>query len=209
MKLTRRAVGGLAVGSLAGLAGCSALQGPITFTAKAAVAGDAALSDTGYQQARSKKPTLTRKFASKKVKVTNVLNEYQKEMELSVLGSAKVGIFVAFSTPQVKVAGQGPFNPVGNWSNKELVLKLQSRFENLKNVKKVGSTTMTTLGKEAKVGKFSGTTTYDGKQIDLYLHVTKVKHEDDYVILLGVYPQEKSSEEQNIKKLIKSVTHPA
>lgn len=209
MTLTRRGFAALAVGGTASLAGCNVLEGPVTFESSPAAATDSALSATGYTKERSKQPTLSRTFAGKEVKVTNHLREYQKEVDLGAIGSAKVGVFVAFTTPQVKVAGQGPFNPVADWSNKKIVKQLQSRFESLNNVEKVGSKTISTLGTSTKVGKFSATTTYQGTQLDLFIHITKVKHEDDFVLLLGVYPQQKPSEGENIFRLMATVTHPA
>lgn len=209
MRLTRRAVGGLAATGLASLAGCSVLNGPVTFDAEAAVAAQGTLDDTGYELEGQNEPTMTRKYAGKEVKVTNVVTEYQKTMEVNLLGNAKLGVFVAFSTPSVKVAGQGPFNPIKNWSNKEIVMKLQSRYDSLNNVKSESSTSVKTLGKSTDVGKFSATTTYNGEQVDLYIHITKVQHEDDFVVLLGMYPQQRSEEEDDIMSLMKSVKHPA
>lgn len=209
MRLSRRAYGGLSVGTLTGLAGCSFLQGPVAFDAKPARAGSSALSETGYEHVGERTPTISRTFAGKEVRVTNVINEYQKTLDLAGLGQAKVGVFAAFTTPQVKVAGQGPFNPIADWSNREIARRLQSRFGEFRNLREVGSTRISTLGTTTRVSKFGATTTYEGTTIDLFLHLTKVEHNEDIVVLLGIYPQKKPNEEGNVLTLMKSVTHPA
>lgn len=209
MSLTRRAYAGLSVGALAGLAGCSFLQGPIAFDAKPAAAGSAALSETGYEHVDTRKPTVSRTFAGKEVRVTNVLNEYQKTLDVAGLGSAKVGVFAAFTTPQVKVADRGPFNPVADWSNREIAKRLQSRFGSFQDIREVGSTRISVLGTDTRVSKFRTTTTYEGTELDLFLHITKVKHDEDVVVLLGIYPKPKVNEEGNVLSLLRSVSHPA
>lgn len=203
MKLTRRAVGSLAVGSLVGLAGCS--KGALTFKADAAVAST---SGTEYEQTGKRKPTLTREFAGKEVKVTNALTEYQKEVDLALTGNAKLGVFTAFSTPEVEVAGQ-TFNPIKGWSNQKIVEQLQSRYDSLNNVKQESEEEVEILGSARTVTKFSATTTYDGEEIPVFLLIAKFNHESDFVVPMGVYPQKKEEEGANIKQLMGQMTHPA
>lgn len=208
MDLTRRAVGGLALAGLSGLAGCSLLEGATTFEADpAGVPGDVQ-SQTEYQQEDRRRPTVERTFAGETVEVTNVVTEFQKSVSVGIFDDQKLGVFVAFSTPKVTVAGQGPFNPVSDMSNKELVQRLQSRYESIEDVQKVGSSEIEVLGSAITFDKFSAQTTMDGETLDLYIQIGQTGHEDDFVIPMGVYPQEVQEEESNITTLAEAVVHP-
>lgn len=208
MELTRREAGGLALAGLTGLAGCSALQGATTFEAKPAGVPTSTQQETGYEREGRREQEIERKFAGQTVKVTNVITEFQKSVSVGALGEQKLGVFVAFSTPKVEVGGQGPFNPVDDMSNKELVKRLQSRYDSIENVKKVGSSTVEVLGTSTDFGKFSAKTTKDGERLDLYIHVGRVEHEEDFVIPLGVYPQQVEDEEGNIMTMAEAIVHP-
>lgn len=205
MELSRRAVGALTVSGVAGLAGCSG-SGATTFEAAAAVT---ATGDTGYERTRQTKPTITQTFAGQEVKVVNALTEYQKTVDLTVIGEAKLGVFTAFTSPQVKVAGQ-TFNPIGEWSTAKLVNELQSRYQSMKNVQKEGEEKLNILGSSRTVVTFSATMTANGQQMDVIMLVAKFEHESDIVVPLGVFPKEKRDQEgPNIRTLMSNMSHPA
>ena len=205
MELTRRTVGALAVSGIAGLAGCSG-GGATTFEAEAAVTST---GDTGYEQTRQDESEITRTFAGQDVTVTNVLTEYQKEVSIALIGDAKLGVFTAFTSPQVSVAEQ-TFNPIGDWSTTKLVKQLQSRYESMDDATKEGESNHDILGGSRTVVRFSATMTVDGNDIPVIMLVAKFEHDSDIVVPMGIFPEERQDEEgANIRTLMSNMSHPA
>lgn len=180
------------------------------FAASKATVSDAVLSETGYETQHVQERTVNRSFEvggqERRVQVTNWAAQYHRSVSVGPLVKQDLAVFAVFSTPQVKVLGRS-FNPVGRLSNEELVKQVQSRYSSLNDVQQVGSRNVTMLGTETTVSKFAATTTVGGMQIDVYVHLTKVKHEDDYVIALAVYPQQLDGEEERVLTLIEGVQH--
>ncbi|MFB6220056.1 MAG: DUF6517 family protein [Halolamina sp.] len=205
MRLTRRAVGALAVAGITGLAGCSGGD-TTSFEAEAAAT---ATGDTGYEKKGQREQTITKEFAGQEVEVTNVITEYQKEVEIPLTGSAKLGVFTAFTTPEVSVAGQ-EFNPIKDWSTEKIVKQLQSRYESMGNVQKEGTESHEILGSSRTVTKFSATMTYQGNDVPVFILIAKFNHESDFVVPMGVFPQRKEDQEgANIRTLMSNLSHPA
>lgn len=204
MELTRRAVGALTVAGVAGLAGCS---GATSFSAEYAETDP---GETGYEQTDQRESTITRTFAGQDVEVTNTVTEYQKEVELGILGgSANVGVFAAFTSPRAEIAGR-TFNPISNWGNERIVDELQSRFDNMSDIQEESTEEVEMLGSARTVTKFSATTTYESEEIPVFLLMATFDHESDVVIPLGVFPQERKDEEgANVRQLMGALTHPA
>jgi hypothetical protein len=190
---------------VAGLAGCSG-SGSTTFEADAAVT---ATGDTGYEQESQDKPELTRTFAGQEVTVINTITEYQKTVNIALMGEAKLGVFTAFTSPRVEVAGQ-TFNPIGEWSTTKLVNELQSRYESMNDVQKQGEEDHDILGNTRTVSTFSATMTVDGNDVPVIILVAKFEHESDIVVPMGVFPEEKQDQEgANIRTLMANMSHPA
>lgn len=205
MELTRRAVGALAVTGVAGLAGCSG-SGATSFEAEAAVTDP---GDTGYEETRQDDQKITREFAGQEVTVTNKITEYQKEVSMPVMGDQKLGVFTAFTSPQVKVAGQ-TFNPIGEWSTTKLVNELQSRYDSMKDVQKEGDEDHDILDDTRTLSTFSATMTVNGNDVPVIILVAKFENESDIVVPMGVFPEEKQDQEgENIRTLMSNLRHPA
>ncbi|QKY19517.1 hypothetical protein B4589_003670 [Halolamina sp. CBA1230] len=204
MKLSRRAVGTLTVAGLAGLAGCS---GSTSFSAEYATTDT---GDTGYEQTGQREPTMTRTFAGQEVNVTNTVTEYRKEVQLSLLGgSSDVGVFAAFTSPQVEVAGQS-FNPISDMDAKEIAEQFQNRFDTMDGLGEESTEQVDILGSARTVTKFSATVTVDGNQVPVFLLIANFNHESDVVVPMGIFPQERQDEEgPNIRQLMANLTHPA
>ena len=166
--------------------------------------------DTGYEQTGQRQPTMTRTFAGQEVNVTNTVTEYRKEMELSFFGgSSDVGVFSAFTTPQVNVAGQS-FNPISDMSNKELAERFQNRFDSMDGLGQESSEEVEILGSARTVTKFSATVTVEGNEVPIFLLLAKFEHESDIVVPMGIFPQERQDEEgPNIRRLMANMSHPA
>lgn len=205
----RRGLLALGLGVLLVTAGCSFLQGPVTFEANQSTVTQEARQNTGYEEVRIEQQTITRSYgsgeASKEVKVVNVLAEYKRQVSLGPL-SGELARFSVFTTPAVEVAGQ-QFNPVGDMSNAELALLVQKKYGTITNVRLQDNRTVQLVGEQATVSKFTAdATTVAGKQVDVYLHIGQTYHEGDYVIVIAVYPQQ-LQEQDNVDRLARGVVH--
>ena len=212
MKPTRRGFGGIAVGTLAALAGCAGLQGATSFESEPARVPGETQSDTGYQETNTEEMTVTREVSGQEVEATNHVAEYQKEVEFGAFGSAKLGVYVAFTTPAVQVAGQ-EFNPISELSREELVQRIQGRYDAVESVSKAGEFEATVTENTATVGEFDAKTTYNGQEIDLKILVARVKHDygnsSDFVVPVGIYPTRRDEERSNVVSLMENTEHPA
>lgn len=204
MELTRRAVGALTVAGVAGLAGCS---GSTSFSAEYA---ETDTGNTGYEQTGQRQPSMTRTFAGQEVEITNTVTEYRKEIELSFLGgSSDVGVFAAFTSPQVEVAGQ-TFNPISNMNTKTLAQRFQDRFDSMNDLSQESEEEVDVLGSARTVTKFSATVSVEGNDVPVFLLIANFNHESDVVVPMGIFPQEREDEEgPNIRQLMTNLTHPA
>jgi hypothetical protein len=116
-------------------------------------------------------------------------------------------VFSVVSTPAVEIAGQ-TFNPIGDYSNDELVRLVTDRFGSLSNVERVSSRQVLVRGTETTVTKYAATTTVQGREIDVFVHVTRVRDGDDFLVGVGVYPQA-LDQESEILTLFRAIEHPA
>lgn len=209
----RRTAAALALAVLMLSTGCIGFlvgSEPAEFSASKATASDAALSETGYEEQNVSDATINESFTvggqERQVTVTNWVAQYRRSASVGPLAEQDLAVFAVFSTPQVDVLGR-TFNPVGSLSDEKLVKQVQSRYSSLNDVRQVDSRNVTVLGTETEVSKFAATTTVNGMEVDVYVHLTKVKHEGDYVIALAVYPQKLDGEQERVFTLLEGVEH--
>lgn len=211
----RRTVAALAVATLLLTSGCIGfLTGSesLSFESEPVGVTDAALEETGYTEQRTTAVAQNRTFSvagqERTVEVTNHLAEYSRAAD-TLFGDQQVSRFTAFSTPQVNIAGQGPFNPVSDLSDRELALRLQQQYDSIENVRFESNRTVSTLGTETTVSKFRADATLaSGESVEVFMHITKFKHEGDYVIAVAVHPTQ-VDEESNVDRLVEGLDHPA
>ena len=187
------------------------LSGPVSFSASKATVSENALEETGYEEARVTSNEVTRTFSvadqSKNVTVTNWVSMYERSVDLPVAGSQRAAVFSAFSTPEVSILGQS-FNPVEDYSNRELAELAQKQYGSLSIGESAGTRNVQMLNQSAEVTKFNGQATLaGGETIDVYVHVTKVKHDGDYVVAVAIYPQRLDGEQQKVDALLKGLEH--
>jgi len=210
--MARRTAAGVSLAVLLVLGGCTGfLSGPVTFSASQATVSDDALEETGYQHNSTEPMNASRTFSaagqSKEVEVTSWISEYHQRVGLPGVGEQKVAVFATFSSPQVEVLGQS-FNPLAKYDDRQLAQQFTSQLDSVSDVRKVDSQNRTMLGKTTKVSKFEASvTTATGIEFDAYLHVTKVKHEGDFVVAVGVYPQKLPGQDQKVYRLLRGVQH--
>ncbi|WP_248515584.1 DUF6517 family protein [Salinarchaeum laminariae] len=215
---TRRSL--LAAGASAGLvasAGCLDFilgDDDLSFSATKPSVSNAALTETGYQKQRQREETLERKFeaggSSRTVEVSNWYVEYDRTIDLSLLGGEqRATTFTAITTPKAKVLGQ-TFNPIDDMSTKDLVETVQDRYEGFGNLEAQDEQTATLLGKSTTVTRFTGTAEHaTGAEIDIELQVTEaVGSNGDYALTYGAYPQRiADSEREHYFTLLGGVEH--
>ena len=183
----------------------------LSVAASEGTVSSSALEKTGYEHNRTTEVTLNRTFEaagqSREVTVTNHLSEYQKSVDLGPLGGERpAAVFVAFTTPKVEVLGK-TFNPIGEMSNRELLGQLQSQYSSIEVGQQSSSDTVSALGTSATVDRFDGQARIGGTSVDIYVHVTRIEHGDDYVVAVGVYPQRLDGEGENVLNLISGLQH--
>ena len=209
----RQALLTLGSGGLTLSAGCiGVLTGsePLTFEASRATVSSAALEATGYEEDEVTSETVTRSFSAagqtREVEVTNRIATYDRSIDFGALGSQEIAVFAVLSTPQVSVLNQ-TFNPVGEMSNRELLGELQSRYQGFAVGDSVGTSSASVLGETVEIEQFEATATFQGQEIDLYVHITTVAHEEDYVVPVAVYPRHLPDEEQRVFRLYAGLSH--
>lgn len=209
---TRRVIASLLLATLVLASGCSVITGEsaLKFTASDTSVDQSTQSETGYEEARDTKQTITRSYSvanqTREVKVVNQLAEYKRQVDLGPLGKSEFARFTVLATPKVELAGR-TFNPVGNMSNAELAMMIQEKYSTVENVQHVSDRTATMLGKETTVSKFSAKAeTVEGQSVDVYLHVAQVADGDDYVLAIAVHPQQ-LDEQGNVDQLMAGVQH--
>ncbi|MBB6646490.1 DUF6517 family protein [Halobellus ruber] len=215
MVLNRRGAAVVAVALLLLTSGCIGfLTGsePLEFSAEPAAASGSTATDAGYEYNGTRELTLNRTFEvgsqERRVIATNRIADYRKSMELGPLGEAEVGVFNVVTTPAVEVAGQ-TLNPIGSYSNARLVEFVQQQYSGLGDIRRVSERNITVQGTETAVTKFSATATIQGQEVDVFIHVIKYRNGDDFVVAIGVYPQQlEGSEESNVLSMMRALEHP-
>lgn len=196
----------LGVSAIAGCSAEEAIPEKIEKSASEAIVTQNGLNETGYEHQNKDEFVIDRELDIKEqtidVKLTNIANSYSRGR------LANMNRFVIASTPNISVAGISA-NPLDRLDNKDLLDRLSRGIETLKDVEPQGTTKVSSLGEEREVEMFSAVIEQNGREMDVFLHMTKFAHEDDYLIALGGYPQESDEiERDRIYTLIQNVEHP-
>ena len=214
MVSNRRLVAAVAVALLLATSGCIGfLTGsePLEFSAEPAAVSGSAAENAGYEYNSTRDLAVNRSFEAggqeRRVVATNYIADYTKRMDLGPLGEAEVGVFNVVTTPAVEVAGQ-TLNPIGSYSDARLVEFVQQQYSGLGDIEQVDSRNITVQGTETTVTKFSATASIEGQEIDVFVHITKYRDGDDFVVAVGVYPQQLADqEESNILSMMRAIDH--
>ena len=212
----RQLLGGTGLALATSAAGCLGFvtgKEPLSFAADPAVASEAAAGETGYETEGPKEQTESREFTvagqTRQVEVTNQVTTYEKTVEYPVVGEARLGVFATISSPKVEIAGQ-TLNPIEDYSNKRLVELLASQYEGISDPSRVGERTVETLDGELTFQKYEATATVQGHDVDVFVHVGRTAHGDDFVVPVALYPKKLEDDERpNAVSLTESLQHPA
>lgn len=208
----RRTAVVVAFAALVATSGClGILDGPVEFSASPATVSDGTLEETGYEEEGVESSEVTRTYSaagqSKNVTVTNRVAMYERNVDLPGIGEQRAAVFSAFASPEVNVLGQ-TFNPLADYSNRELAELAQEQYSSLSIGSEVATRSVTVLGESTEVSKFEGTADLAaGQSVDVYVHVTKVKHDGDFVVCVAIYPQQLDGEQANVDALLRGVEH--
>jgi hypothetical protein len=184
----------------------------LTFEAEQAVVDEVVAADAGYRSNGTRTVAVNRTFdvagQSRTVTAKNEVTTYEKVLDLGALGEARLGVFAVVSTPAVTVGDQ-TLNPIGDYDNDQLVGLIRSEYPGLHDVDPVGSRTITVLGERTEVTKYAAEATVMERRIDVYVHVTKLRHESDFVVAIGLYPRLLDGEEEHILEMMRAIDHPS
>lgn len=204
----------LAVAMLTTTTGCIGFltgQEALSFTAEPAVVDESTASNAGYStdgpRVLSVNRTVSAAGQEREVIAENQVTTYRKTLDLGIF-EADLGVFTVVSTPAVEIAGQ-TMNPIREFSNRRLVSLVQDQYQGLSDIQEVSSRTITVQGQQTEVTKYSGTATVQGQEVDVYIHVTKYRDGEDFVVAIGVYPQRLGGEEENVLSMMRAIEHPA
>lgn len=193
--------------------GCiGVLTGSEPFVATASEVGvsQAALSETDFQHEGTQTAWINRTVEAggqeREVRIRNYVSIYQIPPSIGMDGSVTFGVFSAFSTPQVSIAGQA-LNPVGGMSHQQLIEQVAGESGDIRDVDQAGTRTLTVLGEDTEVTTFTAIAERSGQEIPVYIEVTRVQDGEDYVVAVGVYPQESEDVGSQVETLLGAIEH--
>ncbi|MEF8840499.1 MAG: DUF6517 family protein [Haloarculaceae archaeon] len=209
----RRVLASLAVAVLVLTGGCVGLltgEEALAFDADPVEVADDARSEAGYEAIQVESMQANRSFTvageTRNVSVTNHVAAYQRAVEVGPLKTEPFARFTVLATPRVEIAGR-TLNPVGELSDRELVIRLQSQYDSIEDVEFAGNRSVEILGESRTVSRFDATTTVAGTEVDLELHVTKFQHGEDFVVAIGVYPARLDGEADRVETMLRGIEH--
>lgn len=180
------------------------------FEAETAVVADDVAADTGYEEVSVETQRMERTFdqVDRTVVVINSVAEYARSVDIGPL-SGELARFTALSTPQITVVPGQPANPVGEMDNRELAETFQSEYSDVSDVEHVGDREVQMLGDSVEVSQFSARArTQAGESTDVYIHIAKTESGDDFLVAVGVHPQELDDQDE-VDQLVGGIEHPA
>jgi hypothetical protein len=208
--MQRTTLTAVALAVLVALAGCGMLTVDLSYAASPATVGDATLDETGYEESNVSEQAVNREFSAagqtRNVTVTNHVAMYERSVDLPVVGERRAAVFGAFASPEVSILGQS-FNPIEDYDNRDLAGLAQNQYSGLTIGDEVGSRNVDVLNQTATVTKFDGEASISGTTVDVYVHVTKVKHDGDYVVGVAIHPQALDGEQETVDELLAGLEH--
>lgn len=210
----RRVFGVVLLAVLVGSAGCLGFitgSEPLEGEASQATVEDDTLATSGYElkDERSQELERTVEFAGqeRKVRVVNQITEYHRGVDLGPVGTVDGAVFAILTTPAFEVVGQ-TINPVGSMSSRDIAERAQDQYSGINVGTFVENETVETLDDEMTLSKFEAEASIEGESVPVYLHVGKVKHGEDFVIVLAIYPRQVDGEEERVFEMVRNLDHP-
>ncbi len=216
MNTSRRTflAGGATLG-LAMTAGCLEFvtgDAPLEFDAQRVAPSEATLAETGYNKQSIDQETIEETVdigVEREIRAAFWLSTYTNELDYQG-ESREAGLFAAVSLPGMSILGQS-FNPLEDMSHEELLDEFlaEAGEDDIENIEHDESFSLQILEADREVDLFVGETEMDGETVEVTIAVTSFEHEDDFIVLLGSYPDLLADEGPNIEVLMESIEHPA
>ncbi|WP_254840060.1 DUF6517 family protein [Natronomonas marina] len=215
MRPTRRsflaAAGTAATGALAGCTGRLTAEGA-AFAASGATLPERVQVETGYTHHRTDDSTVSQRFEwygiGRTVDVTNVVAEYDRAVELDLLGRRiQAAVFAALATPKVRLLGR-EYNPVAGMSTAELAELVQERYDEFDVAGARENYAWTVAGSGTTVTRFDAEAQLlaVGRPVDVHLYVSgAVEVGGDFLVTLSVHPQAFGRRESTVRRLMGAV----
>lgn len=182
---------------------------PAVFQAEPAGVSESALAETDFELRERQQPWLNRSVEvagqEREVRVQNHVSSYEIPPSIGP-GGVTYGLFVVASTPQASIAGQA-LNPIGRMSHQQMIEQLASGAGNLEQIQRQGTETRQILGSSTEVVRFSAISRQSGQEVPVFVEVTRVQDGDDFVIGIGVYPQESEGVRPQVATMFESIRH--
>ncbi|WP_265111625.1 DUF6517 family protein [Halosolutus halophilus] len=199
-------------------AGCLGFLDDITsFSASPAIVNADQADEAGYEYQGTVEQVETKSVprTDESVEVTNYVSQYTRTITtpLDVLDGSdtEAGVFAIITTPQVRVAGKD-YNPVGDMSNAEIAERIQNQYDALSVDGSVGERSVEGLETSIDVETFEGEAAFQGQQgVDVFVDVAQPDHDDDHLVIVGVYPDDYNlpvtDEKARIDTMIRGLEH--
>lgn len=199
---------GILLAALVLTAGCSGLLGEDqSFEAANISVSEETLSETGYEATEVREYTVSEDAVNDtEVNITSHLAGYEKGY-----GNLS-GYVVALATPKSEIAGVD-VNLLGEFDKERLVAEALSRSGeadvdvNAEDLEVVGTTQATVLDTDANVTTYETTVSQGGMGNDVLIHATRIEHDDDYVIAVGIQPASADGAESDIIAMFEGIEH--
>lgn len=215
MQSRRRVVGLVGSTALLSMSGCLGfISGEEAYEVESQPArvDEATVSETDYEIDDIEEEVVEETFEvagqEREVVATNYATTYEKTLDHPLLGEVEAGVFALFSTPAVEIAGR-TLNPVGDYDNDELVDMLSSNYDELEVREQVETNTYEPLGQSYEASTYDASAEFAGQGVDVYVQVGSFQHEDDFLIPIAIYPQDRAEDEEPVvAKLSENLDHP-
>ncbi|MFC4986555.1 DUF6517 family protein [Saliphagus infecundisoli] len=204
----RRLLAGVATASVAGLAGClgGAIDDATTHEAAPATVAESSIEEAGYGLEESHEVVEEETVAGQSVEFRNQYVEYARSGDLPGIGEVTAGVFTTVTSPRASVLGR-ELNPIAEMGPEEIAAYADEQYPELsvrgepvgeRSVESLEATTVTT---------FSGTVTIEGYEVDALIDVTRLAHEGDHVVAVGVYPEALPGSAGRIETMFEGLDH--
>lgn len=183
---------------------------PAVFEASPAEVSEEARAETDFQPEDDRVEWTNRTVEvagqEREVRVRNHVALYERPAVAEGPDDITFGVFAVVATPQASIAGQA-LNPIGRMDPRQLVEQIAQQQGNLRDVQREGTRNVTVLGTEEEVVRFSAVAEQQGVEVPVYVEVTRVSHDGDFVIALGIYPQGSDELRSQVTTLFRGVEH--
>ncbi|MDG5761015.1 DUF6517 family protein [Natronococcus sp. A-GB1] len=205
----RQLIAGAGTIGITGLAGCLGTVGLDRHEATPAGIDPEVREEAGYERTDVDElrleETVSVSVISQELVLINALTEYEKTIDMGLLGEHQGAEFVVLSSPQVGIAGR-QLNPIGERSASDLVDLVVSTYDGLGSVDHDSDEELTILEQTTTLSTFTGEAEFDGRTVDVDVLVTEtVDAGDDLVATLGVYPTYLDDEGEHVRSLMSGV----